>query len=90
MPRLLVRLQIGLPVEMTDLGYAIGDTLTRAQYLALNDVALRTVADIQSADAEMLASILGSTETVTALTDASRDAKATNGTPLPATLLPNA
>jgi helicase len=89
-PRLLARLQIGLPVEMTDLGHAIGGALTRAQYLALNDVPLRTVADIQGADAEMLASILGSTDTVTALTAALRDATATNGGALPATLLPGA
>jgi hypothetical protein len=90
LPRLLVRLQIGLPMEMTDLGHAIGGTLTRAQYLALNDVRLHTVADIQRAAADVLASILGSTDTVAALTDALRDAAATNGAALPATLLPGA
>jgi hypothetical protein len=90
LPRLLVRLQIGLPVEMTDLGHTVGDTLTRAQYLALNDIPLRTVADIHDADADTLASILGSADTVAALAGALRDAPATNGSALPTTLLPNA
>lgn len=89
LPRLLVRLQIGLPVGMSDLAHAVGDTLSRAQYLALNDIPLRTIDDIQRTDAETLTAILGNAGAAT-LSEAIRKANAKTASTLPATPLPNA
>ena len=89
LPRLLVRLQIGLPVGMADLAHAVGDTLSRAQYLALSDIPLHTMDDIQRADTDTLTAILGGADAAR-LAEAIRKANAKTASSLPATLLPSA
>lgn len=55
---LLLRLQLGIPMELTDLGVIWGDRLTRAQYLSLGRAGLVSPAAVASTDADRLASIL--------------------------------
>ena len=56
---LLLRLQLGIPAALVDLGVLCGERLTRAQYLALAGAGLVTPGDIESAEDSALASILG-------------------------------
>jgi replicative superfamily II helicase len=56
---LLLRLQLGIPADLTDLGTLLGDRLTRTQYLALRDAGLADPAALGAADDDQLAAILG-------------------------------
>jgi len=56
---LLLRLQLGIPSEVTELGILWGDGLSRAQYLALRDADLASPAAVATADAELVGAILG-------------------------------
>jgi helicase len=56
---LLLRLQLGIPASFIDLGVLCGERLTRAQYLALAEAGLTTREDIEAADTDALALILG-------------------------------
>lgn len=56
---LLLRLQLGIPSELCDLGIMWGDSVTRAQYLALRDAGLTSPADVAAADVEQLAALVG-------------------------------
>jgi hypothetical protein len=56
---LLLRLQLGIPAELTDIGVLWGDRVTRAQYLALHRSGLVSPDAIASTDAGHLAALLG-------------------------------
>jgi helicase len=56
---LLLRLQLGIPATLVDLGVLFGGRLSRAQYLALQDAGLTTPESLDAADNETLAAILG-------------------------------
>ncbi len=55
---LLLRLQLGIPASLVDLGLLCGDRLTRGQYLALADAGLTSPGDIEGAEDAVLASVL--------------------------------
>jgi helicase len=55
---LLLRLQLGIPSELTELGALWGDRLTRPQYLALRDAGL-TSPTAAAVDPARLAAVLG-------------------------------
>jgi hypothetical protein len=55
---ILLRLQLGIPAELTELGVLWGDRLTRPQYLALHRSGLVTPDAIASTDAGHLATLL--------------------------------
>lgn len=56
---LMLRLQLGIPAEMTPLGVIYGERLSRTQYLALHEASIHSPADLGDADEARLASILG-------------------------------
>ncbi|HUA74576.1 MAG TPA: DEAD/DEAH box helicase [Solirubrobacteraceae bacterium] len=56
---LLLRLQLGIPADLVDLGALCGERLSRAQYLALAEAGLTSRADIEVADDAVLAAVLG-------------------------------
>lgn len=60
--RTMVRLELGVPVEMVELGTALGAALTRAQYLSLREQGLTTPDQFDAADASTIAAHLGVTE----------------------------
>jgi helicase len=55
----LLRLQLGIPADLTDLGTLLSDRLSRTQYLALRDAGLTDPAALGAADDDQLAAILG-------------------------------
>jgi hypothetical protein len=56
---LLLRLQLGIPADLTDLGTLLGDRLTRTQYLTLREAGLANTTAIGAANHEQLAAMLG-------------------------------
>jgi helicase len=56
-----IRLEIGLPKELAELGMLAGNTLTRANYLDLLDSGLSTPDGIRAADIEQLKTVIGET-----------------------------
>ena len=57
--RTMVRLELGLPAELVELGTALGADLTRAQYLSLLEQGVMTADQFEAADSVDLARILG-------------------------------
>lgn len=60
--RTMVRLELGIPVELVELGAALGAALTRAQYLSLLEEGLATPDQFEVADIAIVAAHLGVTE----------------------------
>ena len=60
--RTMVRLELGIPVELVELGTVLGGTLTRAHYLSLLEQDLTTPDQFTAADAVTMAAHLGVTE----------------------------
>jgi len=56
---LLLRLDLGVPTDLVDLATVLGSRLTRAQYLALRQAGLTTLTDMDTADPDQLAAVLG-------------------------------
>jgi len=56
---LLLRLQLGIPAELADLGVLYADRLTRTQYLALRDAGIQSPSDLDAAGDEHLSEVLG-------------------------------
>lgn len=61
--RTMVRLELGVPVELVELGTALGAALTRAQYLALLEQGLTSPEQFEAADPVVLASHINVSET---------------------------
>ncbi|RSM37841.1 DEAD/DEAH box helicase [Amycolatopsis balhimycina DSM 5908] len=53
--RTMVRLELGIPAELVDLGMVLGAELTRAQYLALLGHGITTPDEVEASDVESLA-----------------------------------
>ncbi|MDL2082092.1 DEAD/DEAH box helicase [Streptomyces sp. GXMU-J15] len=60
--RTMVRLELGLPVELVEIGLILGSALTRAQYLSLSESSCATPQQFETASVETLSSRLGVTE----------------------------